>query len=181
MSSQMNIVGRSDLPLETLAPEFRRAVRELDPSLPLVRMRTMDEVVGAAVAEPRFLTLLLGIFAGLALLLAAVGTYGVLSYLVTERYREIGIRMALGADRRTILTLVMRRGLLLSVAGLVAGLLASAALTRVMASLLFNVTPTDPATLVTVSAIIIGVAATACVVPALRATRVDPLAGLRQD
>jgi predicted permease len=181
MSSQMNIVVRSDLPLETLAPEFRRAVRELDPSLPLVRMRTMDEVVGAAVAEPRFLTLLLGIFAGLALLLAAVGTYGVLSYLVTERYREIGIRMALGADRRTILTLVMRRGLLLSVAGLVAGLLASAALTRVMASLLFNVTPTDPATLVTVSAIIIGVAATACVVPALRATRVDPLAGLRQD
>jgi predicted permease len=181
MPNQMNIVVRSDLPLETLAPEFRRSVRELDPSLPLVRMRTMDEVIGAAVAEPRFMTLLLGIFGSLALLLAAIGTYGVLSYLVAERRREIGIRMALGADRRTILALVMRRGLFLSGAGLVIGLLASAALTRVIASLLFNVTPTDPVTLAAVSAVVIGVAAAACFVPAFRATRIDPLTGLRQD
>jgi hypothetical protein len=143
----MNMLIRAKTPLDTLAPLFRRSVAELDPTLPLVRMRTMDEVVGDAVARPRFLTTLLGIFAGLALLLAAVGTYGILSYLVAERRQEIGIRMALGADRTTILKLVMVRGIVLSVVGLVLGLGASIALTRGLKTMLFNVQPIDPATL----------------------------------
>ena len=177
--TQMNLVVRSTMPLETLAPGYRRAVQELDATLPLVRMRSMDEVIGDSVAQPRFLTTLLSVFAGLALLLAAVGTYGILSYLVSERKQEIGIRMALGADRGGILRLVLVRGLLLSGAGLVLGLAGSFALTRLMATLLFNVRPTDPTTLSVVAAVMMVVAAAACLIPALRATRVDPLTVLR--
>jgi ABC-type antimicrobial peptide transport system permease subunit len=132
------------------------------------------------VAQPRFLTTLLSVFAGLALLLAAVGTYGILSYLVSERKQEIGIRMALGADRGGILRLVLLRGLLLSGVGITLGLIGSLALTRVMASLLFNVQPTDPLTLSAVAGVMIVVATAACLVPALRATRVDPLTVLRE-
>jgi len=140
----------------------------------------MDDVIGDAVAQPRFLTTLLSVFAGLALLLAAVGTYGILSYLVSERKQEIGIRMALGADRGGILRLVLLRGLLLSSVGIMLGLIGSLALTRVMASLLFNVQPTDPLTLSAVAGVMIVVATAACLVPALRATRVDPLTVLRE-
>jgi predicted permease len=177
---QMNVVVRSALPLATLAPTFRQAVGTLDPTLPLVKMRAMDDVIDDAIARPRFLTLLLGVFAGLALLLAAVGTYGILSYLVSERRQEIGIRMALGADRAAILRTVLTRGLVLGAAGLVIGLGASFGLTRVLRTLLFNVTPTDPLTLVSVSVVIAAVATLACLIPALRATRVDPLTVLRQ-
>ena len=112
--SSMNLVVRSTLPFETLAPQLRAAVAEVDPSLPIVRMRTMEEVFADAVQRPRFLALLLMVFAGLALLLAAVGTYGILSYIVTERRREIGIRMALGADRRSVLRMVLGQGLTLT-------------------------------------------------------------------
>jgi putative ABC transport system permease protein len=179
--AQVNIVVRSSMPLETLAPHYRRAVQELDPTLPLIRLRSMDDVVGDAVARPRFLTVLLGIFAGLALTLAAVGTYGILAYLVSERKQEIGIRMALGADRRGILKLILGRGLLLSGIGLVIGLAASFGLTRVLRTLLFNVTPTDPLTLASVAGVMIIVAVVACFVPAWRATRVDPLVVLRDS
>ncbi len=181
MATSMNVVARSDRPLDALAPEYRRIVREMDASLPVIGLQSMDDVIGAAVAEPRFMTMLLGIFAGLALVLAAIGTYGVLAYLVAERYQEIGIRMALGADRTSVLRLVLTRGLVLSLTGLALGLTASAALTRVLSSLLFGVTPTDPATLTAVSLVIIAVATTACLVPALRATRIDPLVALRQE
>ena len=177
----MNFVVRSTMPLSALANEYRRAVQELDPTLPLIRMRSMDTVIGDAIARPRFLTVLLGIFAGLALMLAAVGTYGILAYLVTERKQEIGIRMALGADRGKVLRLVLGRGLLLSGIGLVIGLAASLGLTRVMATLLFNVTPTDPFTLASVAVVIALVAAAACIIPAWRATRVDPLTVLRDN
>ena len=179
--NSMNFVVRSTMPLSSLANEYRRAVQELDPTLPLIRMRSMDTVIGDAIARPRFLTVLLGIFAGLALMLAAVGTYGILAYLVTERKQEIGIRMALGADRGKVLRLVLGRGLLLSGIGLAIGLAASLGLTRVMATLLFNVTPTDPLTLASVAAVIALVAAAACIIPAWRATRVDPLTVLRDN
>ena len=177
----MNFVVRAAVPLSSLANEYRHAVQELDATLPLIRMRSMDTVIGDAIARPRFLTVLLGIFAGLALMLAAVGTYGILAYLVSERKQEIGIRMALGADRRNVLGLVLGRGLLLSGIGLVLGLAASLALTRVIATLLFNVTPTDPLTLASVAGVIALVAAAACVIPAWRATRVDPLVVLKAE
>jgi putative ABC transport system permease protein len=177
----MNIVVRSPLGLDQLAPTYRQAINELDASLPLVRLRSMDEVVGDAIARPRFLAVLLAILAGLALALAAVGTYGVLAYLVNQRTQEIGIRMALGADRGKVMALILGRGLALSLAGVVIGLGASIGLTRLMATMLFNVTPTDPPTLALVSAVMIVTALAACLVPAWRATRVDPLTTLRQS
>jgi putative ABC transport system permease protein len=179
--SNMNIVVRSSLPHEALSPQLRTAVREIDPSLPIVRMRTMDEVFADAVARPQFLALLLGVFAGLALLLAAVGTYGILSYIVTERRQEIGIRMALGADRASVLGMVLRQGLWLTGVGLAAGIAGSFLVNRALASLLFNVQPNDPATMAGVAGIIVVVALVACLIPARSATRVDPLVVLRQE
>jgi putative ABC transport system permease protein len=179
--SSMNLVIRSTLPHETLAPQLRAAVAAVDSSVPIVRMRTMDEVFADAVQRPRFLALLLMVFAGLALLLAAVGTYGILSYIVTERRREIGIRMALGADRQSVLRMVLRQGLTLTAIGLAAGIAASLLVNRALASLLFNVRPNDPATLAGVAGLIAAVALCACLIPARSATRVDPLVVLRQD
>ena len=179
--SQMNIVVRSTLPLDRLSPLYRRAVQELDPTLPLIKMRSMEDVIDASVARPRFMTMLLGVFAGLALVLAAIGTYGILSYLVAERHQEIGIRMALGADRAEILRSVLLRGLGLSVGGLAIGLLASIGLSRVLRTLLFNVAPNDPVTMAVVALIIAAVAAAACLIPAWRAARVDPIIVLRES
>ena len=141
----------------------------------------MDDVISGSLRQPRMLRHLFGAFAGLALLLAAIGTYGVLSYLVTQRRREIGIRMALGAGRETVLRSVMAHGLTLALIGLAAGLAAALALTRLMEALLFEVSPNDPATLAGVAALIIVVAAAASLVPAVRATRVDPIVALREE
>jgi ABC-type antimicrobial peptide transport system permease subunit len=124
---------------------------------------------------------LLVAFAALALLLAAIGTYGVLSYLVSERRQEIGIRMALGAERSTLLGMVMKHGLRLALVGLLLGLAGAIAVTRLMQTLLFNVRPADPSTMVAVAAVIAAVALIACYVPARRATRVDPLTALRAE
>jgi predicted permease len=179
--SNMNLVVRSSLPYEALAPQLRAAVREIDPSLPIVRMRTMDEVFADAVERPRFLAVLLVTFAGLALLLAAIGTYGILSYIVAERRQEIGIRMALGADRSRVLAMVMRQGLTLTGVGLAAGFAASFVLNRALATLLFDVKPTDPLTLAAVGGIITAVAVVAVLVPARSATHTDPLVVLRQN
>jgi predicted permease len=177
---QMNFVMRSTLPLPSLAAGYREAVKSLDPSLPLIRMQSLDDAFDQAIERPRFLTWLLGVFAALALTLAAVGTYGILSYLVSLRTQEIGIRMALGADRGRILRLVLRRGLVLVGLGLIVGLAISVAATRVMASLLFNVNPTDLATLASVAGLMMLVAFAACAIPAWRATRVDPLVVIRE-
>jgi predicted permease len=179
--SNMNVVVRTAADPAALAPEIRRVVREADASLPLVRYRSMEEVFSAAVARPRFLTTLLGIFAGLALLLAAIGTYGILSYAVTERRQEIGIRMALGASRGSVLGIVLKHGLTLAGAGLVLGLGASLLLTKLLRAQLFNVQPTDPVTMTAVAVFISLVAIIACLVPARRATTVDPMIVLRQD
>jgi ABC-type antimicrobial peptide transport system permease subunit len=177
----MNLVVRSLLLYETLVSELRSAVREIDASLPMVKMRTMDDVFEDAVERPRFLALLLATFAGIALLLAAVGTYGILSYIVTERRQEIGIRMALGAERSSVLAMVLRQGLVLTGVGLLAGFAGSFLLNKTLASLLFNVKPTDPLTLAAVGGLIIVVAFVACFVPAHNATRTDPLVVLRQE
>lgn len=176
----MNFVVRSTMPLPSLIAGYREAVRSLDPVLPLIRPQSLDDAFDAAIERPRFLTVLLAVFAGLALTLAAVGTYGILSYLVSLRTQEIGIRMALGADRSRILSLVLTRGLALAAIGLIIGLGISLAATRIMKSLLFNVQPTDVTTLVSVAGVMIVVAIVACVIPAWRATRVDPLVVMRE-
>jgi putative ABC transport system permease protein len=176
----MNLVLRSQRPLDTMAPEIRRLVRELDATLPVIRLQTMDEVFDRSVARPKFITWLLGVFAALALVLAAIGTYGILSYLVTERQQEIGIRMALGAPRGQVLWMVLRQGLLLAGLGLALGIAGALAAGRQLEHLLFGVSPTDATTFVLVTALILATATIACLVPALRATRIDPMVALRE-
>jgi putative ABC transport system permease protein len=177
----MNIVLRTTLPPSTLASTIEAVVRQADASVPVVRLRDMNDVFAESIRQPRLLTQLLGALAGLALLLAAIGTYGLLSHMVTERRREIGIRMALGADQGSVVGLVMRQGLLVTTAGLVAGLAGALALSRLIASLLFGVQPTDPATFAEVVVTIGLVAALACWLPAWRASRVDPTVVLRDE
>lgn len=177
----MNVVIRTALPPESLAPQIRRIVQAMDPTLPIVNLRSMTDVFDESLSRPRFLAQLLGVFAGLALLLAAIGTYGILSYSVTERRREIGIHMALGATRRNVLGMVLGQGMRLTIAGLVAGLAAAFVLTRLLQSQLFNVKPSDPMTIASVAAVIAAVALAACYIPASRATRVDPIVVLRDQ
>ena len=179
--SNMNVVIRTAADPEALAPAIRQIVREADASLPIVRYRSMDDVFADAVARPRFLTTLLAIFAGLALVLAAIGTYGILSYAVTERRQEIGIRLALGASRGSVLSMVLKHGLTLAGIGLALGLVASVALTRLLQAQLFNVEPTDLVTMAGVTLFITVVALVACFVPARKATLVDPMVVLRRD
>jgi putative ABC transport system permease protein len=177
----LNIVLRTTLPPASLRTELEAVVREGDPSVPIVRLRDMENVFNQSIERPRLLAQLLGGFAGLALLLAAIGTYGVLSYMVAERRREIGIRMALGADQGNVLTAVMKQGLTLTVVGLIVGLAGALAMNRLIASMLFGVQPTDPATLVAVVTTITIVAVVACLLPAWKASRVDPIVVLRED
>jgi putative ABC transport system permease protein len=175
----MNVVVRSTAPFDQLAGEIRRIVQAADPSLPIVKMRPMEQVFSDAASRPRFLAELLGIFAALALALAAIGTYGILSYSVTERTREIGIHMALGATKGSVLGMILGQGMRLTIVGLIGGLAASFALTRLLQAQLFNVRPTDPVTLSAVTIFIAVVALVACYVPARRATGVDPMITLR--
>jgi predicted permease len=180
VATNMNFVLRTSQPASALAAPIRGLVHDLDPSLPVVKLQSMDDVFGQSVSRPMFLTTLLGAFAALALGLAAVGTYGILSYLVSERIQEIGIRMTLGAGRAEILKHFLVRGLRLAGTGLLIGLAAAMLLTTLIRALLFNVSPTDPLTLAVVCGTIAVVAAAACVVPAWRATRVDPIVVLRR-
>ncbi len=177
----LNVVLRTALPASALDAEIRRAVQETDPSLPVVKLRTMEDVFAESTERTRLLARLLGAFGVLALLLGALGTYGVLSYIVSERRREIGIRMALGAERSGVVALVMRQGVLMAGAGLVAGLAGAFMLDRVMGSLLFGVSPSDPFTLAGVTLTLGVAAALACYIPARRATRLDPMTVLRDE
>jgi predicted permease len=179
--SIMNIVLRTTLPPAALAPTIERVVREREHNVPVVRLRTMDAVFTDTIQRPRFLAQLLGIFAGLALLLAVVGTYGVFSYIVVERRSEIGIRMALGAPRLGVLAHVMKEGLVLAGIAVAVGLAAAYVLSGLIASLLFGVRPMDVPTAAAVAGTMIIVAAVACLLPAWRASRLDPLAALRSD
>ena len=177
----LNVVLRTTLPPAALAQTISNVVRSADRTIPIVRLRDMDGVFADSIQRPRLLAQLLGAFAGVALLLAAIGTYGVLSYMVAERRREIGIRMALGADRSSVLAQVMRQGLWLTAIGMVGGLAGAFGLNRLLASLLFGIQPTDVTTLVAVIATVTLVAAVACGVPAWRASQLDPNVVLRDE
>jgi putative ABC transport system permease protein len=177
----MNFVLRSAIDLATLTAAAVKEIHALDPDQPVAEIRTLDQVVAKSIARPRFNALLLAIFAGVALVLASVGIYGVMNYSATQRTQEIGIRMALGAKPGDILRLVVGHGMKLTLAGIVIGVIASLALTRVMANLLFGVTATDLLTFVAVSAILTTVALIANYIPARRATRVNPVIALRYE
>jgi putative ABC transport system permease protein len=166
---------------ESLIGAVRNQVRELDPDLPITRTMTMNEVVARSVWKERLYTALFGVFAAVALILGTVGIYGVMSYAVTQRTREIGLRMALGAQRTDVLKLVVGQGAVVTAIGVGVGLAAAVGLTRLMSSLLFEVTPTDPITFVAVSLLLAGVALGACFVPARRAAKVDPMIALRYE
>src|SRR5262249_13269825 len=165
----------------TFAAAARAAIAKIDPDQPVTRMRTMDEVAAEATRGPRFRATLGSTFATIALALAAVGVFGVLTFSVRERTREFGVRVALGATTRDILRLVLRAGAALAGTGVAIGLVAAALLTRALASLLFGVTPLDPVTFVAAPAVLLLTALVACVAPALRAVRVDPAVTLRQE
>lgn len=176
-----NLVVRTTGDPLSLVGAVRNEVRAMDPDQPIAAVRPMTEWVDSSVAAPRYRTTLFGLFAALAMILAATGIYGVMSYSVAQRTHEIGVRMALGARRGHVLRLVVGQGMLLTLIGVVIGLAAAFGLTRVMASLLFGVTARDPITFGAVAALLITVAFIACVVPARRATKVDPLVALRYE
>jgi predicted permease len=173
------LVIRTNIDPLSLAPSVRSAIWSIDKDQPVSEIRTMDEIVSQAIARQRFSMLLLGIFAAVALLLAAVGIYGVMSYSVAQRTREIGIRIALGAKRADVLKLIVTQGLRLVGLGLAIGLAAGFLLTRAMSSLLFGISATDPFTYLSISTVLLAVAMLASYLPALRATRVDPMLALR--
>jgi putative ABC transport system permease protein len=174
-------VVRSTAPSAALVPIIRARMGAIAPSMPLTSVQPLSALAADVVSQPRFRTVLLGAFALLALVLAAVGVFGVLSYFVTQRAQEIGERMALGAQPTDVIRLVVGRGVGLSAAGIVLGLIAAVPLTRLMQQLLFEVTPTDAPSFAAVAAVLLAVAGTASYVPARRATRVDPMTALRQE
>jgi len=177
----MAIAARTQSNPESMAQAVKQQIWKVDSQLPITEVKTMNEVSAASFAARRFNMLLLAIFAGLALLLAAVGIYGVMSYAVTQRTQEIGIRMALGARATDVLKLIIRNGLTLTLMGVGIGVAGALALTRLLTSLLFGVTATDKPTFIAVSAVLIVVALVACYLPARRATKVDPLVALRYE
>jgi putative ABC transport system permease protein len=177
----MDLLLRTAVSPLSLVPSAERVVHGLDPELPVARPRTLDDVVARSISEPRFYMILLGAFAATALLLAALGIFGVMSYAVVQRSREIGIRVALGAHPADVLQMVLGHALLLAVTGVGAGLAGAVALSRAIASLLFKLSPTDPATLGSVAVLLTAVAFVASYLPARRATRVDPLIALRSE
>ncbi|HTQ59287.1 MAG TPA: ABC transporter permease [Candidatus Solibacter sp.] len=177
----MTVALRTSLDPLSLVPAVREQVRDLDKNLPVFGVQTMDEMLSAEVASQRFNAGALAGFAGLAVLLAAVGIYGVMAYAVSQRTREMGVRIALGADRGNVLRMILAQGLRLAVIGVALGLAASFALTRLMTGLLFGVKPSDPETFLFVTGALLAVAVVACWIPAQRATRVDPVIALRYE
>lgn len=178
-TNDANIVVRAAVDPEALASALNTAVHEVDKDQPLTDVKTLEKIKSETVANDRMQTMLLSAFGVLALLLSAVGIYGVISYSVTQRTHELGIRAALGASRRGLLVLVVRHGMGLALAGLVLGVAGSLALTRLLSTLLYGISPRDPVTLAAVAAVLLSVAALACYVPARRASNVDPMVALR--
>lgn len=172
---------RTNLPPGAVVPRIRRVVRAIDPLAVVDNVATMDQIVANSICAPRAYAMVLGVFAGAALLLAGVGTYGLVAYIVAHRTSEIGVRMALGAQRAEVLVLVLRRVMAMTALGTGIGLLAGLLVTRYLESMLFGITPLDAVTFGFAPLLFAAVVAVACCRPALRATRVDPLVALRYE
>ena len=177
----MTVALRSSVNPAAMVGAVKNELRNLDPDLPMYSVRTMEQRVDESLARRRFLMLLLGGFAGSALLLATIGIYGVMAYLVNQGTREIGIRIALGASQRNVLGLVVRRGMALALSGVMIGLAAAFLLTRLIRSLLFGVQATDPITFAAISLLLFFIALLASYIPARRAARIDPMVSLRSE
>jgi putative ABC transport system permease protein len=180
-SDQAYIAIRSSTSPTQMIPAIRRAVASLDPTLAVADIATMDQRVSEAGALRRFQTSLFGIFAAVALFLAAIGLFGVMAYSVKQRTSEIGIRLALGAQPSNVLKLIVTQGMTLTILGICIGVAGAFALTRLLSTLLFGIAPTDPATFIVVSAVLLSASLLACYVPARRAMRVDPMVALRYE
>jgi len=177
----MNIVVRTTTDPGSMTSAVLRQISRVDPDQPVYQVKTMDEYLGESMAQRRLSTVLLGVFAALALILAALGVYGMMSYLVSQRTREIGVRMALGARQLDILKLVVRHGMWLSILGIAVGVAAALLLTRIMTSSLYGISASDPLTYVGISALLALIALLACLIPARRALKVDPIIALRYE
>jgi ABC-type antimicrobial peptide transport system permease subunit len=177
----VNIVLSTETDPLSLAAPVRDVVRSMDPDLPLSRVQSMEQIIASSLAPRRFTMWLLGIFASLAMILSAVGIYGVIAYSVAQRTRELGLRIALGAQRTQIFRLVVQQGMLYAVAGLLLGVGGAFAATRWLESLLFGVVPTDPQMFVSVPVVLAAVAFVATALPALKATGSDPSSALRAE
>lgn len=177
----MYLFVRTQSEPETVAADVRNVVRGIDGDVPVAKMRSMKEVLAESVAQPRFYAMLLGIFAAIALILASIGLYGVISYAVAQRTQELGVRMALGANTGNIIKLVVMHGLRLAIVGVAIGLFLAFGVTRVFASLLYGINATDPLTFVIMPLLLILITLLACFIPARRATRVNPVTALRQS
>ena len=175
------VVLRTSVPPQTLIPMLRDAVAQVDSNVPIYRAQTMGDYFATATATPRFQMVLLTAFAGIALLLSAIGLYAMLSYMVTQRTTEIGVRMAVGAERGAVLRLILRKGVALAGIGLGVGLIASLGLTRVLEGMLYGVKPFDLLTFVAVIALLMSVGVVASAAPAIRAARMDPMRTLREQ
>jgi putative ABC transport system permease protein len=177
----MTVVVREDGDAQGLAARVRAEVQSLNSELPVFDMRQMNEVIALNLEERRFNMLLFGIFAATALLLAITGIYGVISYSVTERRQELGVRQALGANSGDIIALVLKQGLRLIATGLITGIAAALGIAPVMSSLVEGISTTDPLTMAAVAMVVVAVSLVACYIPARRATRVDPMIALRAE
>jgi putative ABC transport system permease protein len=181
LQNSIYLLLRASIDTQSLVTAVRHEVEQLAPDLPLSNVRTGEQLLSAEVSQPRFHTMLITIFALVALVLAAVGLYGVIAYSVSQRTHEIGIRMALGAETRDVLKMVVGQGMKFTLIGVTVGLIAAFALTRLIEDLLFNVSATDWLTFIVVALLLTGVALGACFAPARRATRVDPMVALRHE
>jgi putative ABC transport system permease protein len=177
----MGVALRATAEPTALAAAARDEVMKLDPAQPVSNFKTMERMIHEITSPKRIMTAMMGVFAAIALLLAGVGLYAVMAYAVSQRTHEIGVRMALGARSRDIMLLVTRQGLKLTLAGLALGTAGAFALTRVIAPLLYGVTPTDPLTFILISLALAGAGLLACWIPARRATKVDPMVALRRE
>jgi putative ABC transport system permease protein len=178
---QMTVVVRSAVEPMSLLPAVREMVRSIDPELPVYDGKTLDDYVSASMASRKFVSILCGCFAGTGLLLAVVGLFGVMSYTVSQRTHELGVRVAVGAEKVDILRLILSQGMGMTLVGILVGLVGTLGISRVLASELYGIKPNDPITFLGVAVMLAGVAFLACYLPARRATRVDPIVALRYE